>query len=108
MLYHGESGIWGHCLVELFRPAPALLVVILSELHTNEGPSITNAAADVWTLVEVRHAPDPGTRVVRVEHWDWSTGPTWDLVTLSRAADGSLHSPRWRRLTREELAALLG
>jgi len=107
MLYRTRGGYWGHCLAEVYHPAPGRVVVVLTEQHGNDGPSITTAAADVWTLVEARHAPDPGVILVRIDHWDHATGPTWHLVALSRRADGTLHRPRWRRLSRAELAVLL-
>ena len=68
MLFRAATGVWGFCGVEVYHPAPGLLVVVLTELEGNDGPSVTTAASDVWTLVEARHAPDPGTDLVRVEH----------------------------------------
>jgi len=108
MLYRGASGVWGHCVVDCHHPAPGRVVVVLTEQPENDGPSITNAAADVWTLVEARHATDPGTDLVRVERWDHPTGTTHDLIDFSRSDNGTLYAPRWRRLSEDEVTALLG
>jgi len=107
MLYRAANGIWGHCLVECHHPAPGRVVVVATELPDNDGPSITDAAADVWTLVEARHAPDPGVALVRVECWPHPRGATHDRIEFSRSDHGVLHTPRWRRLAAVALEELL-
>jgi len=108
MIFRAATGVWGFCGVDVFRPAPDRLVVVLTEMQGNDGPSIAHAAADVWALVEARHAPDPGVTLVRVERWDHPTGTTHDLIDFSRSDDGAFSRPRWRRLGEGELADLLG
>jgi hypothetical protein len=125
--YRGYHGCRSECRVRLFAPeagvdAPGTPhAVIATELETNPGTSVTNAAErlawDVWCYLE---KPEAG--LTWIEHYPdrcflggqgASRRPmlreSFDLVSFDRqAGTGRFLRPRWRRVSRFEVEALTG
>ena len=92
-----------------------MTLIIASELVENPGTSVTNAAEELATALERRHCPDPGERMLWVEHYPASVGDRgralperFALVTFERADDGRLHRPQWWHVAAAGLAEVLG
>ncbi len=106
--FRGLHGCPSVCRIRVYRGSAKVTIIIATELEEeNRGTSITNAAEVLATELEQCHCPDPGERLLWVEHYPprASTGPRpacrahFALVTFTRADDGTLHSPHWRALS---------
>lgn len=120
--YLSETGARSQCRIRLYLPddeerdAP---VVIASELATNPGANVTNAAELVAAEVMTAHLLD---RLVWIEHYppEATDGreETFDLVTfghyvpeqpiLGAIRRKRLGEPHWKRLDRTTVEALVG
>lgn len=93
------------CRLRLYEREGTRPVVIVSELASNLGPSITNSAARVWRAIAQRLDT---TQFTLIEH----SGPEsferfcepdhFDVVTLD---DGK---PTWRRIAHANVRELIG
>lgn len=110
LTFRGLNGVRGYCWVDLYLGAAGHTVAVVTDgwPDGNPGPSVTNAAEVVWTLVEREHVARRDGPVTRIESWRHREGITWDLVQLTRLADGSLVAPRWQRLSRRDVEAIIG
>lgn len=75
-----------------------LKIAMLSELDDNPGPSVTNAAEDIWSHVEHLLGVDLlDGRWSAIEHYDHGgCKPTYDLVLFSGRHNGRLSGVQWR------------
>ena len=114
--FQGLHGCPSVCRIRVYRGSAGATIIVATELGgENRGTSITNAAEILATELERRHCPDPGERLLWVEHDPARKGAgrrpacrTHDaLVSFTRADDGTLHCPHWRHITSEGLARLL-
>ncbi len=114
--FRGWQGCPSVCRIRVYRGSAGATIILATELEgENRGTSITNAAEALATELERRHCPDPGERMLWVEHYppraSGGRQPAcrahFALVTFTRADDGTLHSPHWRHSTSEALAGLL-
>jgi hypothetical protein len=111
----------GRCGIEIFDPPDGVPVIVLTELPWNTNTSITNmvevlAAEAVLEYLPQRKHSRPTFRLI--EHlYEWLTGADlFELVTFELAWPGgkknsdrpNLGAPRWRRLNRREVEALIG
>lgn len=82
-------------------------VALVSELPDNPGASVTNAAETIASLVSGRWGFE-----VWIEHYPERGVPplpeTFDVVTFSGSYLALTRPPRWHRITREAVAALIG
>ncbi len=94
------SGIQAHCRLRVYQHA-GQTVAIVTELRDNSGMSVTNAAE--WLLPAMAQQYGLPADVVWLEHYERQGGKpdTYDQVTLRHG------SPAWRRLSADELRALL-
>jgi hypothetical protein len=110
--YHGCRSL-GH--LRLFDPGPDKpYTVIVTELDTNPGTSVTNAAeklaASVWQFLE-----RPARGMTWIEHYRdrafIAKRPQFkehfDLVSFNQVGSTFRH-PRWRRISKDEAQALCG
>ncbi len=114
--YRGLHGCPSVCRIRVYRGSAGATIIIATELAgENRGTSITNAVEVLATEMERRHCPDPGERMIWVEHYP-AREPAgrrpacrehFALVTFVRGDDGRLHSPHWRHVAAEELAGQL-
>lgn len=95
-------------------------LIIATELATNEGASVTNSAEYIATQYAGQHNI-PLDKIIFIERYDhrsYEDGrkplkgefPTNDLVTFSMGErNGRLHltTPEWKRITENELNALI-
>jgi len=93
----------------------ALPVVLVYELASNEGPSVTNAAASIATQVWRQLLPDAKEGIIVVEAYkDRDTRrragePSERFAEVTFDLDGdALYSPRWRHRERAEVERLIG
>jgi hypothetical protein len=102
--------------VRIFTPGAwtTVLVTDLSEKH--HCPSVTNSIEELVDALLVAHPEIRPERLVVIEHYDdrsswrrivsWVVPPatheTFDLVSLSRSADGKVSDPNWKRVTKAE------
>ncbi len=114
--FRGLHGCPSVCRIRVYRGSAGATIIIATELEgENRGTSITNAAEVLATALERRHCPDPGERLLWVEHSPPRAGAGrrpacrahFALVTFTRADDGTLHRPHWRHITSEELGEVL-
>lgn len=114
--YHGCKSV---CYLRLFQPAvvgPA--VAVFTELSCNPGTSITNRIEALATMAwEFLQKPETAPTVV--EHYPgrghynshtgkWQFFEQFDLLEFDRKPDGSFEKPRWRRVSRDCVEALIG
>ncbi len=114
--FRGLHGCPSVCRIRVYRGSAGATIIVATELEgENRGMSITNAAEVLATELERRHCPDPGARMLWVEHYPPREGAGrrpacrahYALVSFARADDGTLHSPHWRHITSAGLAGLL-
>lgn len=113
--YRGLHGSPSVCRIRVYRGSGDATLVIASELPDNPGTSITNVAEMLATEMEWRHCPDPGDRMIWIEHYPvrealrgMRADEHFALVTFLRGDDGQLHSPRWQHIASDTLSTLLG
>jgi hypothetical protein len=132
-VYRRLAGIEGRCRVRIYAPTVAsggLPVVLLTELPSNTGPSVTNEveqiAAEVLSrylpeqdgaeppFALVEHYPDTGCRrdELAAEHFDLVTfahyagRPRWSIQ--QRAMAQRFGEPDWRRVDRAQVEQWIG
>ncbi len=125
LAFRGYHGCRSECRIRIFAPGHpgGAHVVVATELDTNPGTSVTNAAErlawDVWCYLE---KPEGG--LVWFEHYPdrcfvgqgAARRPMlreqFDLVTFGRegggVGGGRFRRPRWRRVPKQEAEALCG
>jgi len=91
----------------------SLPVVIAYELASNEGPSVTNAAASIATQAWRQLLSNAKEGIIFVEAYKdrprRGGEPTERFVEVTFDLDGAaLHSPRWRHIERADVEALIG
>ncbi len=124
--FRDQKGAAGVCRVRVFAAASGELpVVILTELATNDGPSVTNTveqlAAEILTrylgeqdgieppFVLLEHYPDTGCRRdhLDAEHFDLVTFAHWHgrprFVAAGRGMLQRFGEPDWRRISRADV-----
>jgi len=117
--YTSASGAEGRCYLSVYEHRGTLPVAIAYELASNEGPSVTNAAASIATQVWRQLLPDAKEGIIFVEAYtnaytnkDTSRrggGPSERFAEVTFDLDGdALHSPRWRHIERADVEALIG
>ncbi len=111
----GANGVEGRCYLSVYEHRGALPVVLVYELASNEGPSVTNAAASIATQVWRQLLPDAKEGIIIVEAYkdrDTRRGagePSERFAEVTFDLDGdALHSPRWRHIERADVEALIG
>ena len=111
--YTGASGAEGRCYLSVYEHRGTLPVVIAYELASNEGPSVTNAAASIATQVWRQLLPDAKEGIIFIEAYadpnpsHGALGVRFAEVTFD--LDGSaLHSPRWRHIERADVEVMIG
>jgi len=65
--YTSASGAEGRCYLSVYEHRGTLPVVLVYELASNEGPSVTNAAASIATQVWRQLLPDAKEGIIVVE-----------------------------------------
>ena len=115
--FMSASGREGRCYLSVYERRGSLPVVVAYELASNEGPSVTNAAASIATQVWRQLLADAKEGIIFVEAYadpnPRQGAPTvrFAEVTfdLDHGPDGdALHSPRWRHRERAEVEQLIG
>jgi hypothetical protein len=124
--FRGNHGWRSECRIRLFAPEGGTdpegtpHVAVATELETNAGTNVTNAAEriawDVWCYLE-----KPETGLTWIEHYPdrcfLGEGPhrrpmlkeNWSRAAFDREAGmGRFLRPHWTRLTRQEAEALTG
>jgi len=129
--FRDQKGAAGVCRVRVFAAAAGELpIVILTELSTNDGPSVTNSveqlAAEILTrylgeqdgleppFALVEHYPDTGCRRdhLGAEHFDLVTfahyRPRAHWQSPWRGVIQNFGEPDWRRISRADVEQLIG
>lgn len=119
--YKGYHGCKSVCYLRLYQPtgqSDQAAVAVFTELAGNSGTSITNRievlATMAWEFLQrpevaptvVEHYPARGHYNPHTEKWQFPE--QLDLLEFSRKPDGSFEKPRWRRVPRESVEALIG
>ncbi len=113
--YRGPGGVLSACRIRVYDTGGGQTVVIATDL--GRGTSVTGAVTPLANEIEGSHCADPSRRMLWVEHYryadtlpGWGAAPveTFHLVTFTRADDGTLTAPRWHRLGRADIEALIG
>ncbi len=111
----GANGVEGRCYLSVYEHRGALPVVLVYELASNEGPSVTNAAASIATQVWRQLLPDAKEGIIVVEAykdrdtWRRAGEPSERFAEVTFDLDGdALYSPRWRHRERAEVERLIG
>jgi hypothetical protein len=113
--FAGFHGSKAHCWLRIFDGDPDRpTVVIATELRTNTGTSITNAAETLAAAVCRRHRIDPDS-LLWVEHYGPSPAlrlpERYSLVSFDRNGrerPEGLGQPRWSPTSKERVEALVG
>lgn len=119
--YTGYHGCKSVCYLRLYQPtghSDQAMVAVFTELAGNSGTSITNRievlATMAWEFLQrpevaptvVEHYPARGHYNPHTEKWQFPE--QFDLLEFSRKPDGCFEKPRWRRVSRESIEALIG
>lgn len=112
-----------HCHVRIVHGRRRHKLLIVSELASNPGMSVTNAFEDLLPQIAYAHGLDPECLTV-VEHWgpfsydDGERREEFSRFEYTYEPDrpcwivngrlGSFSSPRWVRASREEVELLAG
>src|SRR5712691_2646077 len=112
-LYRGYHGCPSYCWLRIYT-APDRTVVIATEVDDNPGTSMTNMAAHLATEV-TRTFGLPLDALVWIEHYPARRvigghprlPASFDLVTFTWTPLG-LRAPQWRRVSKEQVEALMG
>ncbi len=109
------NGVEGRCYLMVYERKASLPVVIVYELASNDGPSVTNAAASIATQVWQQLLPDAKEGIIVVEAyrdrdtWRRASELSERFAEVTFDLDGdALHSPRWRHIERADVEALIG
>jgi hypothetical protein len=111
--YTSASGAEGRCYLSVYEHRGALPVVLVYELASNDGPSVTNAAASIATQVWRQLLPDAKEGIIFVEAYTdtqrlaGESSACFAEVTFDLDSN-ALHSPRWRHIERADVEALIG
>lgn len=114
MAYRGFHGCPSQCGVRIYEPTEQgeTYVAIYTEIETNAGTSVTNAAETVarsiWQYLE-----RPETPITFIEHYNdrakvggrFLFKEHFDLVTF-QTVPGGFTRPTWRRIPKEEVERL--
>jgi len=111
--YTTASGAEGRCYLSVYERRGSLPVALVYELASNEGPSVTNAAASLATHVWRHLLPDAKEGIVFIEAYRDRRGagraPAARFAEVTLDLDGdALHSPRWRHIERADVERLIG
>ncbi len=111
--YTSASGAEGRCYLMVYERKASLPVVIVYELASNEGPSVTTAAASIATQVWRQLLPDAREGIIFVEAYKDTPRrvgePAERFAEVIFDLDGdALHAPRWRHIERVDVEALIG
>jgi len=95
------------------QPLTGIFQLIVYELASNEGPSVTTAAASIATQVWRQLLPDAKEGIIVIEAYTDTPRragePSARFAEVTFDLDGdALHSPRWRHIERAEVEALIG
>ena len=112
-LYRGYHGCPSYCWLRIYT-APDRTVVIATEVDDNPGTSMTNMAAHLATEVTPTFGL-PLDALVWIEHYPARRvigghprlPASFDLVTFTWTPLG-LRAPQWRRVSKEQVEALMG
>lgn len=119
--YKGYHGCKSVCYLRLYQPtgqSDQATVAVFTELPGNSGTSITNRIEVLATMAwEFLQRPEVAPTVV--EHYPsrghynphtgkWQFPEQFDLLEFSRKPDDGFEKPRWRRVFRESVEALIG
>lgn len=103
----------GTCYLQVWEPRGSLPLALACELSSNEAASITNAAAElatqVWQRLLARAVE--GLRFVEayIDPYHTDLAPAERFAEVVFQIDGhTLHSPRWRHISRADVEALIG
>ncbi len=112
LTFTSASGVEGHCYLSVYERRGSLPVVIAYEVASNDGPSVTNAAASIATQVWRRLLPDAKEGIIFVEAYqdtrrDRAPAVRFAEVTFDLDGD-ALHSPHWRHRERADVERLIG
>jgi len=102
----------GLTVKEFGRTRAISQIVVLTELASNPGMSVTNAYEDIATHLVKERNLDP-FRVIWFEHYpaEGQRKESFDLVTLTwkmRRAGWLARSPEWHRVSEKLVMELLG
>jgi len=111
--FMSANGVEGRCYLMVYERKASLPVVY--ELASNEGPSVTNAAASIATQAWRQLLPDAKEGIIVVEAyrdrdtWRRAGEPSERFTEVTFDLDGdALHSPRWQHIERADVEALIG
>ncbi len=94
-------------------PLTTIFQLIVYELASNEGPSVTTAAASIATQVWRQLLPDAKEGIIVGEAYTDTQRragePSARFAEVTFDLDGdALHAPRWRHIERAEVERLIG
>jgi len=111
--YTSARGAEGRCYLMVYERKASLPVVIAYEVASNEGPSVTTAAASIATQVWRQLLPDAKEGIIFIEAYKdtqrlaGESSERFAEVIFDLDGD-ALHAPRWRHRERAEVERLIG
>ncbi len=109
--YTGPTGHEGRCYLHVFERWGALPVVVY-EVASNHGPSVTNAAASIATQVWWQLLPDAKEGIIVVVYVDPfltnNESPERFADVVFHLDGNRLHSPKWKLISRATIEAMIG
>ena len=101
--------ISGRCRVRLYERNNGGHTVLLTELNSNSGESITSACDRIATgLVEAKRLQPETTRWIQHEPPYHGNPQLFDELRFTWTDDDVASDPEWQRLTDEQVEALTG
>jgi hypothetical protein len=106
---NGRLGMPGRCRVRIYKRKNGTHTVLLTELNSNSGESITTACDRIATDLVARWALNPKT--TRWIHHDPTNGDlaqSFDELCFTWDSEHTALDPRWQGLNEEQVEVLTG
>jgi hypothetical protein len=106
---HEHLRVLGRCRVRIYKRSNGAHTVLLTELNTNSGESITNSCASIVTALVVTKGLNPKTtRWIQHEPPQDDLPQVFDELQFTWDDKNTASNPKWVRLDDEQAEALTG
>ena len=106
---NGQLGMPGRCRVRIYKRKNGTHTVLLTELNSNVGESITSACERIATdLAETKRLNPKTTRWIQHEPPQDDQPQVFDELQFTWDSNNSAHDPQWQSLDDEQAETLTG
>ncbi len=99
----------GRCRVRIYRRKNGTHTVVLTELETNTGESVSSSCEHIASdLVVVKSLNPKTTRWIQHEAPQEGLSQVFDEIQFTWSSDDTANAPEWQRLSDEQVETLTG